>query len=184
MSSMNEIKFNNHIIQIIKGNLIKEETTAIVNPANSMLKHGGGVARAISIAGGRTIQAESDEYVRKNGEIPVGHACILSGGNMPAKYVIHTVGPIWGSGDEDNKLKSAIVSSLKLCDGNGIKSISIPAISSGIFGFPKERCARIFFETLKEYFEKKPNSVIKLVRLCNIDDETYFIFLKESEKYK
>ncbi len=173
--------FNGHEVCIVKGDITKENIDAIVNPANEFLRHGGGVARAISEAGGTGIQKDSDEYIEMHGTLNVGSSCILPGGNLIAKYVIHTVGPVWGSADEDSKLKSAIVSSLKLCEENNIYSVSIPAISSGIFGFPKDRCAKIFRETLEDYFEENTDSKITLVRLCNIDRHTYDIFLAEFE---
>lgn len=173
--------FSGHEVCIVKGDITKENTYAIVNPANEFLAHGGGVARAISEAGGTCIQKDSDEYIEIHGTLNVGSSCILPGGNLIAKYVIHTVGPVWGSGDEDTKLESAIVGALGLCEENNIASVSIPAISSGIFGFPKDRCAKIFRETLENYFEEKSDSKIILVKLCNIDKYTYDIFLAEFE---
>ncbi|MGW8180284.1 MAG: macro domain-containing protein, partial [bacterium] len=109
------------------------------NAANSHLQHGGGVAGAIVRKGGTIIQEESDRI----GYVPVGHAALTTAGKLPAKYVIHAVGPRMGEGDEDSKLKNAVLNSLLLASEKGLRSISMPAISSGIFGFPKDRCALI-----------------------------------------
>ena len=180
---LNNIKLNNHIIEIVKGDITKETTEAIVNAANSSLQHGGGVALAISSAAGKELRKACEQYISEHGQVPTGSAMITTGGNLKAKYVIHTVGPIWGSGDEDKKLKSAIKSSLDLCEKHAIKSCSFPAISSGIYGFPKERCAKLFFEVLRQYFNEKADSKNELVRLFNIDEKTSSIFLEESLKY-
>src|SRR3990172_3915451 len=123
-------------IRLVQGDITEQKTDAIVNAANSHLQHGGGVAGAIVKKGGQIIQKESD----KIGYVPVGKSAITTAGKLPSKYVIHAVGPRWGEGDEDNKLKSAVISSFKLADEKKLKSISIPAISAGIFGFPKDRC--------------------------------------------
>ncbi|MFW6262825.1 MAG: macro domain-containing protein [Thermotogota bacterium] len=179
---LNTLNINNHTIEVVKGDITSEETEAIVNAANSALQHGGGVALAIASAAGKELRKESEQYISEHGQVPTGSAMITTGGNLKAKYVIHTVGPIWGSGNEDEKLKNAIKSSLKLCEKHNIKSCSFPAISSGIYGFPKERCARLFFEVLKRYFDEKADSIIELVRLCNIDEKTSSIFLAESKK--
>ena len=110
----------------------------------------------------------------ENGAVPVGDVAVTSAGNLSAKYIIHTVGPRWGEGDEDEKLRRAIDNALRKADELGCKSISIPAISTGIFGFPKMRGAEIIVQTAKE-FAKSP-STIKIIRFCNIDVETAKIF--------
>jgi O-acetyl-ADP-ribose deacetylase (regulator of RNase III) len=170
-------------LQLVEGDITAETTEAIVNSANETLKHGAGVAGAIAQRGGPDIQAESDAWVRKHG--PVSHAepAWTSGGRLPCpvlepglprRYVIHAVGPVWGDtqgadapfGDctgeiEDSKLGAAVTGSLHLADELGLLSISLPAISTGIFGFPKERAAGIIIKAIQSYFEMKPNSGIK-----------------------
>ncbi|MEJ2272856.1 MAG: macro domain-containing protein [Candidatus Bathyarchaeota archaeon] len=136
-------KINNIVLEMIQGDITEQTTDAIVNAANSALQMGGGVAGAIRRRGGPTIQQECN----KIGSINVGGTVITSGGNLPAKYVIHTVGPIHGVEHEDEKLKDATLNSLKLADKNNLKSITFPAISTGIFGFPKDRCAVIMLST-------------------------------------
>src|SRR3990170_7754021 len=130
---------NNKTIRLVKGDITERNVDAIVNAADSLLNHGGGVAGAIVRKGGRIIQEESD----KIGFAAVGTAVITTGGRLKARHVIHTVGPRMGEGDEDDKLRRAMNSVLKLAMENGLSSISVPAISAGIFGFPKDRCAKI-----------------------------------------
>ena len=182
MKELYTLKKGDYIIKIIHGDITEEETEAITNAANSHLKHGGGVAGAIVRKGGYVIQKESDEIVRKQGPVPVGSAVITGAGNLKAKYVIHTVGPVWGEGDEDNKLKSAIRSVLELAEKRGIKSVAIPAVSSGIFGFPKERAAKIILNEVIKFFENTRPEHLKEVHLTNIDAYTSELFVKEAEK--
>jgi O-acetyl-ADP-ribose deacetylase (regulator of RNase III) len=148
---------------------------AVVNAANSHLKHGGGVAGAIVRKGGSVIQKESDRI----GFTPVGSAVMTTAGRLPAKHVIHAVGPRMGEGDEDEKLKSAVLSSLKLASEKGLRSISMPAISSGIFGFPKDRCARILVGESRSYLDENPSSSLEEVEFCVFDDETAGYFKRE-----
>jgi O-acetyl-ADP-ribose deacetylase (regulator of RNase III) len=160
------------VIRVVQGDLTEEGVDAIVNAANSRLAHGGGVAGAIVRKGGREIQEESDRIA----PVPVGQARITGAGRLPAKHVIHAVGPMWGEGDEDAKLRSAVQSSLALAEKHGFKTISMPAISSGIFGFPKDRCAQVFMAAIADYFSEHPGGSLQEVRLCNIDAQTSAIF--------
>jgi len=168
------------VLRVKRGDITNEKVDAIVNAANSHLQHGGGVAGAIVRKGGRIIQEESN----KIGYVPVGNAVVTTGGSLPARFVIHAVGPVWGEGEEDEKLKSAVFNSLKKAQELGLKSISIPAISSGIFGFPKKRCAEIIIKTIVEFFKENKNSSLKVVNCCNIDNLTNNLFLEEIKKYK
>lgn len=165
-------------LQLVQGDITSETTDAIVNAANERLQHGAGVAGAISRRGGPDIQAESNAWVREHG--PVSHAdpARTSGGLLPSKYLIHAVGPAWGEGGEDAKLEAAVSGSLKVADGLGLKSISMPAISTGIFGFPKERAAEIIVRIVQKYFEMITGSGIKIVRLVLYDNSTVEAFLK------
>ena len=175
-----EKKLTNKILRLVKGDITEQNVDAIVNAANSYLKHGGGVAAAIVRRGGRIIQEESD----KIGFVPVGSAVITSAGKLPCNAIIHTVGPMMGEGDEDNKLSNAIRSSLHLAAKNRFKSISIPAISSGIFGFPKDRCARILVQESKSFLEENLDSSIEIVEFCIFDDETLGYFRREFDSLK
>ncbi len=168
-------KVGNVEVQVAQCDITNEKTDAIVNAANSHLAHGGGVALAIARAGGTTINEESKKYVQEHGPVPTGGVAVTSGGKLKARYVIHTVGPIWGEGNEEEKLSNAFYNSLAQADELGIESITFPAVSSGIYGFPKDKCAKIFFETVKRYFSKR-GSNLKLVRMCLYSKEDYEIF--------
>ena len=165
------------ILRLVQGDLTNRDVDAIVNAANSSLRHGGGVAGAIVRKGGQSIQDESD----KIGFVPVGHAAITGAGRLPAKFVIHAVGPRMGEGDEDNKLRSAVISSLQLASEKKLGSISFPAISSGIFGFPRDRCAKILVGEALNFLKKNPESRLNEVEFCIYDDETLEYFRKEFE---
>ncbi|MEJ2598987.1 MAG: macro domain-containing protein [Anaerolineales bacterium] len=171
-----------HILQMVEGDLTQESVDAIVNAANSQLQHGGGVAGAIARRGGPQIQAESSAWVREHG--PVSHAepAITHAGSLPSRYVIHAVGPIWGEGDEGAKLTAAVNGSLSTAERMKLTSIAIPAISTGIFGFPKERAARILIGTIQAYFKQKPGSGLKKVRLTLYDKPTIQAFRQAWEE--
>ncbi len=165
----------NRVIELRKGDITEMETQAIVNAANAGLILGGGVAGAIRRKGGPSIQEECN----KIGGTFVGGAVITGSGNLKAKYVIHAIGPQMGEGNEDEKLHNATLNSLKLADERKIKSISFPAISSGIFGFPIERCAKIMIQTAIEYL--KGRTQIERIIFCLFDASSYNIFAKELE---
>ncbi len=159
-------------VKLIKGDITGEQVDAIVNAANSHLQHGGGVAAAIVRKGGDVIQQESN----KLGYVPVGEAAITGAGSLPARYVIHTVGPRWGEGDEDQKLQNAVTSSLQLASEYDLKSVSLPAISAGIFGFPVERCAGIIINTIRNFIRETSDNTLKEIRVCLYDQRTAEIF--------
>jgi len=168
--------FGNSVLELVEGDITELDTDAIVNAANSMLIMGGGVAGAIRSKGGMKIQMEC----LKIGRTPVGGAAITTGGKLKAKFVIHAVGPRMGEGDEDNKLKNATLNSLKLADQNKLKSISFPAISAGIFGFPIDRCAKIMLSTTIEYL--KGQTGLKKVVFCLYGRESYDVFENQLKK--
>ncbi len=153
-----EINVNGKTLEIKKGDIVDEETDAIVNAANEALILGGGVAGAIRRAGGPAIQ---EECYRK-APISVGEAVITTGGTLKAKHVIHAVGPRMGEGHENDKLKNAVLNSLKVADENNLKSISLPAISTGIFGFPITNAARIMLKNTIDYL-KGPTGLERVV---------------------
>lgn len=171
-------------IQIVQGDITSEKVDAVVNAANEHLQHGGGVAWAIAKKGGPTIQKESDEWIRQHGRVAHAHPAWTSGGDLPAKYVIHAVGPVWDDsknagtrGDEDRKLSDAIFGSLRVADELNCASIAMPAISTGIFGFPKERAANIIFSTIEDYFDSQQSGLL-LIKLVLFDQDTLTVFLK------
>jgi len=172
----------NKIFQIVQGDITTEKVNAIVNAANSQLQHGGGVAWTISRRGGEIIQRESKTWVREHG--PVSHAepAWTSAGDLPCKYVIHAVGPIWGDGDEDVKLADAVTGSLRVASDLGLASVSIPAISTGIFGFPKARAAGIIFSSIENYLKQNADASLMQVRFIlygQADAELYLGFWRD-----
>jgi len=170
---MKEIKVKNSSIKLVQGDITDQATDAIVNAANAQLILGGGVAGAIRRKGGPIIQEECN----KIGGTFVGGAVITTGGKLKAKHVIHAVGPRMGEGDEDRKLMNAALNSLKLMDEHGLKSIAFPAISTGIFGYPIDRCAKILISTTKEYIAAETQ--VKEVIFCLFSNSDYEVFNKE-----
>jgi O-acetyl-ADP-ribose deacetylase (regulator of RNase III) len=160
----------NSVLELLEGDITEMQTDAIVNAANAQLILGGGVAGAIRRKGGPQIQQECN----KIGETYVGGAVITTGGNLKAKYVIHAVGPRMGEGDEDNKLKNATLNSLRLADENNLKSITFPAISTGIFGYPVQRCAEVMLKVTIDYL--KGQTGLEKVVFCLFGRDSYKIF--------
>jgi O-acetyl-ADP-ribose deacetylase (regulator of RNase III) len=159
------------VVELVQGDITDLATDAIVNAANEELQMGGGVAGAIRRRGGPAIQRECDNI----GGTSVGNAVITSGGNLKARYVIHAVGPRWGEGDEDRKLGQAVLNALKLADSRHLRTIALPAISTGIFGFPKDRAARIILSTTIDYV-KKGRTQLRRIVFCLFDPQSLSIF--------
>lgn len=175
MKIISEHKITDRILRLVHGDITERNVDAIINAANSHLQHGGGVAGAIVRKGGAIIQQESD----KIGFTPAGTAVITTAGKLHSRFVIHAVGPRMGEGDEDNKLKNAVLNSLLLASSKNLKSISMPAISSGIFGFPKDRCAKILVEESAAFLKKNNDSSLKIIEFCIFDELTLSYFKKE-----
>jgi putative ATPase len=171
------------VVRIVHNDLTEEQVDAIVNAANGRLSHGGGVAGAIARNGGSTIQRESNAWVREHGPVATGSAAITGAGELPSRYVIHAVGPVWtGSGNEESQLASAVQSALDLAEEHDLESVSIPAISSGIFGFPKPLCAEVMLRTIREWLAAHPESALRKVNACNIDSQTAALFEEEAKR--
>ncbi|MGQ9541164.1 MAG: macro domain-containing protein [Armatimonadota bacterium] len=163
---------------LVQGDITKQQVDAIVNAANEWLQHGGGVAGAIVRAGGYSIQEESNRI----GRVPTGSAAVTGAGTLPARYIIHAVGPIWSNytpDEADHLLASAVQSSLKRADELHLQSVAFPAISSGIYGFPKDRCARVMLSAIEDYFAQNPQSGVQEVRLVLFDAPTLEAFRAE-----
>ncbi len=169
--------FNKTVIELMEGDITELDTDAIVNAANAQLAHGGGVAGAIVKKGGYEIQDESDIWIKAmGGPLSTGSVAITGSGALPCKYVIHAVGPRMGEGNEDEKLKRATLSSLRTGVDRGFKTIAFPAISTGIFGFPIDRCATIMLSTTID-FAQQDDSLEKVV-FCLFSPESLKIFKK------
>jgi len=159
------------------------DTDVIVNAANKHLAHGGGVAAAIVKRGGYIIQEESRKWVEAHGPISYDQPAFTTAGEMKCKSVIHAVGPVWGEGDEDRKLTGAIRSSLLLANDLQAESISFPAISTGIFGFPADRAADIFMEEISSFCNEKQSQSIQRIILALFDAGTLSTFINSFDDH-
>ena len=182
-----EIRFtttlpSGHVLSLRKGDITDEDVDAIVNAANTGLAHGGGVVGAILRKGGQIIQDESDRI----GKVPTGSAAITGAGKLPARFVIHAVGPVWrGHTPEENDrlLAAATTAALEIAREKSLTSIAFPAISSGIFGFPKERCARVMVEAVAAWAAGHPDEEPRDLRFTIIDDITVELFEEELRRF-
>lgn len=175
---MHEWETSGRKLRLVQGNIAFFEVEAIVNAANKSLILGGGVAGAIRTYGGPSIQDECN----KIGPIEVGEAVITGAGNLKAKYVIHTAGPVYGEGNEDLNLNKSVLNSLRLATKKRIKTIVFPAISTGIFRFPIQHCSEIMLKAAMEYL--KSNQLPSEVTICLYDEKAYSVFLNTLEKFK
>ncbi len=174
-----QVQIHKSILQIVQGDITRQDTMAIVNAANSSLMGGGGVDGAIHHAGGNAILAECQQIVEKQGRLPTGEAVITTAGKLPAKYVIHTVGPIYreNSTEAPKLLANSYRNSLKLAVAKELTSISFPSISTGAFGYPVAAAAVIALQTVLEFLHK--NESIQLVRFILFDDRTFAVYQNE-----
>lgn len=166
------------LLRVVQGDLTQEPVEAIVNAANSQLSHGGGLAGAIAAVGGPEIQHESNRWVDRHGEVPTGGAAITGAGRLPADYVIHAVGPVWSQyppEEADRLLASAVKRALDLAADHDIRTLALPGISTGIYGFPKERGARVILAAVLEAIDEHDFDEINLT---NLDAETARIFAR------
>jgi len=172
------MKYKNAEIEFVKGDITLLDVEAVVNPANNYLIHGGGLAAAIVRRGGQIIQQES----RKIGFVPTGSAVITSGGHLKAKHVIHAVGPRYkdGKSGEVEKLSNAVKSALDIAEKKKLKSIALPAISSGIFGYPLTESAEVIIKAVREHLNNRDaeKSTLERIVLCLLEDKG----LKEFEQ--
>lgn len=181
------------VLQVRKGDLTMEKVDAIVNAANGRLQHMSGLAGAIVKNGGQSIQIESNKIIKQLGrELENGEVVETTNGDLPCKIIFHAVGPIWssfksksspvGTEQEDFELSMCVEASLTKAIEKGFSSLSIPAISSGIFGYPKDRCAKVLFNTVEQFFKENKDKIPMdrlEVRFTNFDDETCNIFSNE-----
>lgn len=169
-----EVTIDQIKLRIIQGDITKQGTDAIVNAANSSLMGGGGVDGAIHRAGGPTILEECKRIVARQGRLPIGKAVITTGGNLKARYVIHTVGPIWHGGNkgEPESLASAYQESLELAAENNLNSISFPSISTGAYGYPVNQASEVALEAVITFLSQGTTS-LKQVMFVLFDSQTF-----------
>ncbi len=173
-----QVQINRTALELVEGDITELDTDAIVNAANERLAHGGGVAGVISRKGGPAIQRESDAWVRQHGHVPTGSAAITSGGDLKAPYVIHAVGPVYdGTPRSAELLASAGRAALQMADQHDLKSITLPAISTGIFGYPMEEAARVMLRAAIEYLEGETG--LRRVIFCLYGRSAFDIFSRE-----
>jgi O-acetyl-ADP-ribose deacetylase (regulator of RNase III) len=168
------------MIKVVKGDITKIKADAIVNAANSSLLGGGGVDGAIHRAGGPAILEECKKIRATQGECKTGNAVITTAGNLPAKYVIHTVGPVWhgGTHNEEQLLSNAYLNSLKLAVEHDCKSVAFPSISTGVYHFPKDKAAKIAADTVDNFLRDHNDLTIIF---CCFDEESYELYLRRYE---
>jgi len=169
-----EVIVNQARLSIIQGDITKQATDAIVNAANSGLMGGGGVDGAIHRAGGPAIGEECKQIVARQGRLPTGKAVITTGGNLAARYVIHTVGPVWQGGKkgEATLLASAYGESLRLAAAHKLTSVSFPSISTGAYGYPLAEAARVALKAVVSFLKEQATSIKEVVFVL-FDSRTY-----------
>lgn len=177
-----ERTINKTKVALVQGDITRQETDAIVNAANSGLMGGGGVDGAIHRAGGPAILEDCKKIVAERGKLPAGQAVITTGGNLRAKHVIHTVGPVWHGGNkgEPETLASAYRESLKLAVENGLKSVSFPSISTGVYGYPVDRAAKVAIKTTSEFLQQDVN--LEEVDFVLFDSRTFDAYRQALEE--
>ena len=164
-------------ITILKTDITKLEVDVIVNAANSSLMGGGGVDGAIHRAGGPGIVAECREIIKRQGPCEPGEAVITTAGNLPAKKLIHTVGPVWhgGKANEASILCNCYLNSLKIVLKNGFKTVAFPNISTGIYGYPKAKAAQVAIEAIHEFIDSNPGKINEIIFVC-FDEENFQLY--------
>ena len=173
---------NDTRLELIQGDITRLDTDAIVNAANERLAHGGGVAAAIARSGGPVIQKESNEWVRRHGRVRTGSAAITSGGNLMADHVIHAVGPVYSSASPSKsaqELASAVQSALQMADEHSLRSVALPAISTGIFGYPLVEAAAVMLKAAIDYV--KAGTALERIVFCLYGSPAYEAFARELE---
>jgi O-acetyl-ADP-ribose deacetylase (regulator of RNase III) len=166
------------VLQLVTGDITEMNTDAIVNAATQGLVHGGGLSKLISDAGGPTIQQESNDWVRNRGLVPTGCVAITSGGELRARYVIHAVGPIYdGKPRAAELLAAAVRASLQMADDHGLRSIALPPVSTGIFGYPMAEAAQVMLSAAIGYLQGETG--LRRVFFCLVDQATFDIFARE-----
>ena len=178
-----QVQINRTTLELVEGDITELDTDAIVNAANEHLAHGGGVAGVIARKGGPTIQRESDAWVRRHGPVPTGSAAITSGGDLKARYVIHAVGPVYdGTPRSAELLASAVRAALRMADEHGLRSVALPAISTGIFGYPMEEAAEVMLRAAIEYLEGETG--LERVVFCLYGQSAYRVFEETLERLR
>jgi O-acetyl-ADP-ribose deacetylase (regulator of RNase III) len=173
-----KMRIHHATLECVQGDITEQDTDVIVNAANESLIGGGGVDGAIRRAAGPAVELELEKIRQEMGGCPTGTAVLTSGGKLKARWIVHTVGPIWANGEQNEaqQLSSAYRESLKLAEAQGAKSISFPAISTGVYGYPVEQASRIAGQSIIDYLKGKTK--LNLVRLVLFDSNTKDVFAR------
>jgi O-acetyl-ADP-ribose deacetylase (regulator of RNase III) len=172
------VQINDTMLELVQGDITEMDVDAIVNAANERLMHGGGVAGVISRRGGPAIQSESDAWVRAHGRVATGSAAITSGGRLRARFVIHAVGPVYdGTARSAELLASAVRAALQMADEQDLRSVALPAISTGIFGYPMQEAAHVMLQAAVKYLEG--NTELERVVFCLYGQSAFDVFVRE-----
>jgi O-acetyl-ADP-ribose deacetylase (regulator of RNase III) len=173
-----KFQINGATLELVEGDITEMDVDAIVNAANERLAHGGGVAGVISHKGGPAIQRESDAWVRQHGRVATGSAAITSGGWLGTKYIIHAVGPVYdGTARSADLLASAVRAALQMADDRGLESIALPAISTGIFGYPMEDAAHVMLRAAIAYLRE--GTELERIVFCLYGQSAFDVFARE-----
>jgi O-acetyl-ADP-ribose deacetylase (regulator of RNase III) len=163
-------------LQLIQGDITQVEADGIVNPANQNLIHGGGLAGLLASKAGPTMTQESRAWVKEHGPVSHTEPAYTTAGDLPFKNIIHAVGPVWGSGDEARKLTEAVTGSLQMADRLELESLALPAISTGIFGYPLSQAAEVILKALLSYARGNQPGTLNLISLVLYDDRAAAAF--------
>ena len=177
-----EIRIEETSIELVEGDITKLDTDAIVNAANERLAHGGGVAAVVARAGGSIIQEESNKWVQEHGSVSTGSAAVTSGGDLKADYVIHAVGPVYDampSSKAADLLGSAVTSALQRADDLDLTSIALPAISTGIYGYPMQEAAEVMLKAAIDYV--KSGTDLERIVFCLYGQQSFDVFAEKLE---
>jgi len=180
-----KVTVNHTEIQVVQGEITSELTTAIVNSSNPTLTlGGGGVANKVLIRGGVSIQRKCYSYVQNNGNAKIGQVVATEAGQLPCEYILHAVGPIYSDGKngEIDFMHQVVKRVFELAEELSLESISIPGISTGIYNFPRSKCAKITYQEIKKFLIKNPKTKLKLIRIVNPDTPLCHYFEEEFDK--
>jgi O-acetyl-ADP-ribose deacetylase len=178
------VELDGRMVRAMRGDLTVQQVDVVVNAANERLAHGGGVAAALARAGGPDVQTESDRWVANHGHLHPGHTAVTTAGEMPAKSVVHVVGPRYRDGqDNEGLLRQAVRVALDTARDVSAESVAMPAISSGIFGYPPDEAGRVIAEECVRWLGDEPGSV-REIRLIGIDDDAALRFATGLDEWR
>jgi O-acetyl-ADP-ribose deacetylase (regulator of RNase III) len=163
-------------IHLVQGDITKADVEGVVNPANQYLKHGGGLAGLLAKKAGPLLQKESDRWIKEKGAVSHQSPAYTGAGELPFRYIIHAVGPVWGSGNEEAKLRAAVDGSITVANQLGLRSLALPAISTGIFGYPLENASQVIIIALHEYALSDEKKQIFSLQIVLFDQQAADVF--------